>query len=138
MRRACISKRQGLAALRRLAEAANPGALAVYAQAGTVLGQAVAGLVNVLSPQLVLVSGEGTDAWTHIEVAFEKALRSNLFPPLREVAVEVDPWDDAQWAIGAASLVLRATFTPLVDGTQDELALRAWNRPDPQSTEVVA
>ena len=33
------------------------------------------------------------------------------------VTVEVDPWDDAKWAVGAASLVLRTTFTPLVDGT---------------------
>jgi hypothetical protein len=36
------------------------------------------------------------------------------------------------------SLVLRTTFTPLVDGTQDELAMRAWARPDSQAAEVVA
>jgi predicted NBD/HSP70 family sugar kinase len=91
-----------------------------------VLGRAVAGLVNVLSPQLVLISGEGTQAWQLFAPAFERALREHLFPPFAGVEVEVDPWDDAKWAIGAAALVLRATFTPLVDGRQDELAMRAW------------
>ena len=66
------------------------------------------------------------------------SLRANLFPPFRGVTVEVDPWDDAKWAIGAAALVLRATFTPLVDGREDELAMRAWLRADARPSEVVA
>lgn len=112
--------------LRRKAQAGDARATAIFDGAGDLLGRSVAGLVNVLSPQLVLVSGEGTQGWPHYAASFENALRANLFPPLRGVEVEVDPWDDAKWAIGAASLVLRATFTPLVDGRQDELAMRAW------------
>jgi predicted NBD/HSP70 family sugar kinase len=133
-----IGKRQGIAALRAKADAGDGKARAIYAEAGRVLGQAVAGLVNVLSPQLVLISGEGTQAWTHYAGSFEGAFRSNLFPPLRGVTVEVDPWDDAKWAVGAATLVLRASFAPLVAGTQDELAMRAWLRGDPRAAEVVA
>jgi predicted NBD/HSP70 family sugar kinase len=136
--RGVVGRRQGLAALRRKAEAGDADARAIYAQAATILGQAVAGLVNVLSPQLILISGEGTQAWAHFEESFEKSLHANLFPPLRGVSVEVDPWDDVEWAVGAASLVLRTTFTPLVDGTQDELAMRAWIRADSQAAEVVA
>jgi len=136
--RGIIGKRQGPRALLRKADAGDPAARAVYAEAADVLGQAVAGLVNVLSPESILVSGEGTQAWAHFEEAFERSLRAHLFPPLRAVAVEVDPWDDATWAVGAASLVLRATFTPLVNGSQDELATRAWVRADSQPAEVVA
>ena len=133
-----IGKRHGIAALRRQADAGDADARAIFAEAATVLGQAVANLVNVLSPKLILVSGEGAQAWAHYEEAFGRSLQTHVFPPLRGVTVEVDPWDDAKWAVGAASLVLRTTFTPLVDGTQHELAMRAWARPDAQATEVVA
>ena len=136
--RGIIGKRQGAAALLRKADDGDAAARKVYAEAATLLGRSVANLVNVLSPGLILVSGEGTQAWAHYEEAFGKSLQAHVFPPLRGVTVEVDPWDDAKWAVGAASLVLRATFTPLVDGTQNELAMRAWVRADSQATEVVA
>lgn len=124
--------------LRGKAGAGDPGALAIFERAGALLGREVASLVNVLSPQLVLVSGEGTQGWPFFAESFDHALRANLFPPLRGVEVEVDPWDDAKWAVGAAAVVLRATFTPLVDGREDELALRAWLRAEARPAEVVA
>jgi predicted NBD/HSP70 family sugar kinase len=120
------------------AAAGDREALAIFERAGALLGREVASLVNVLSPQLVLVSGEGTQGWPFFAKSFDDALRANLFPPLRGVEVEVDPWDDAKWAVGAAAVVLRATFTPLVDGREDELALRAWLRAEARPAEVVA
>ena len=111
--------------LRTLADAGNAGAREIYDRAGAILGRAVAGLVNVLSPQLILVSGEGTQAWAHLAAAFELAFRRDLFEPLRDVAVEVDPWDDAKWARGAAALILRATFAaPIYEHDVDD-AIRA-------------
>jgi predicted NBD/HSP70 family sugar kinase len=115
--------------LRRKASAGDAKAVALFEDAGAILGRAVAGLVNVLSPQLVLVSGEGTQGWPHYAGRFDDELRASLFPAFRDVEVEVDPWDDAKWAIGAAALVLRSTFTPLV-GREDELAMRAWLHAD--------
>lgn len=132
-----LSKRQGIAKLRSLAAGGDEAAAAIFARAGAVLGRSVAGLVNILSPELVLVSGEGTQAWAHMEPAFEQALRAELFPPLRGVVVEVDPWDDVKWATGAAALVLRATFTPH-DDRQADNAIRAWLLAEPASVEVVA
>lgn len=132
-RRRVISARQGLAALRKLAARGDQGALSLYDDAGAVLGRAVSGLVNILGPELVLVSGEGTESWAHLAPAFERTLRSNLFPPLQDVPVEVDPWDDAKWAIGAATLVLRSTFTAPLDDASPS-ALRVSSFP----TEVVA
>ncbi|MHB8958950.1 MAG: ROK family protein [Candidatus Limnocylindrales bacterium] len=100
-----------IVALRVLANAGDPAALTVFARAGRILGGAVAGLVNILSPSLLLVSGEGTQSWPHLAATFDAALRDGLFGPLRGLVVEVDPWDDTKWARGAASLVLRATFS---------------------------
>jgi hypothetical protein len=85
----------------------------------------------------VLVSGEGTQAWAHMAGEFDHALRTNIFPPLNKVLVEVDPWDDVKWAVGAAALVLRATFTPL-DHQQADNAIRAWLHAEPRTVEVVA
>jgi predicted NBD/HSP70 family sugar kinase len=123
-REGIISRRAGIERLRQVA-AADDRARAIFAEAGATLGRAVAGIVNVLSPQLVLVSGEGTQAWPYISDAFETALRRHLFPPLAGVAVEVDPWDDAKWAVGAAALVLRSTFTAPLDNSQPETSIRA-------------
>jgi len=110
-RRARLLRRNdGIDRLRALADAGNERAVAVFARAGAVLGRAVGNLVNVLSPALVLVSGEGTQAWAHIGAPFESALSNTVFGPLRPVRVEIDPWDDAKWAVGAATLVLRASF----------------------------
>jgi hypothetical protein len=49
----------------------------------------------------------------------------------------VDPWDDVKWAVGAAALVLRATFTPH-DERQVDNAIRAWLLAEPGEVEVVA
>lgn len=132
-----LTRRQGIDKLRALADGGDSRAVGVFATAGAVLGRSVAGLVNVLSPELVLVSGEGTQVWAHMAAAFDRALRSNIFPPLSKVVVEVDPWDDVKWAVGAAALVLRATFTPL-DDRQADNSIRAWMRAQPGGVGVVA
>lgn len=132
-----LSPRQGIARLRTLADSGDQTAQAIFASAGEALGRAVANLVNILSPGLVLVSGEGTQAWPHLAASFETAFRSHVFPPLARVEVEVDPWDDMKWAIGAAALVLRATFTPQ-DALDADNAIRAWLLAKPGELGVVA
>jgi predicted NBD/HSP70 family sugar kinase len=119
-----IGPRQGIAKLREVATSGDLQARQIYQRAGQTLGRAVADLVNVLSPELVLVSGEGTEAWAHLSEGFDQAYRANVFSPLGQVQVEVDPWDDAKWAVGAATLVLRASFTAPQDTTDGE-AVRA-------------
>lgn len=119
-----IGPRQGIAKLRDLAAASDLQARQIYQHAGETLGRAVADLVNILSPELVLVSGEGTEAWAHLSERFDQAYRANVFAPLGHVQVEVDPWDDAKWAVGAATLILRASFTAPND-MRDGEAVRA-------------
>jgi predicted NBD/HSP70 family sugar kinase len=122
--RKVIGPRQGVAKLREAAAAGDHQARQIYQRAGETLGRAVADLVNVLSPELVLVGGEGTEAWAHLVEGFDKAYRANVFSPLGHVQVEVDPWDDTKWAVGAATLVLRASFSAPQD-TSDGEAVRA-------------
>jgi hypothetical protein len=61
----------------------------------------------------------------------------NIFPPLGHVPVEVDPWDDAKWAIGAATLVLRASFGAPLDSDKGD-SVRARLEAVATATEVVA
>lgn len=120
-----LGEADGIDRLRELADGGDPKARAIFGQAGRTLGRSVASLVNILSPDLVLLSGEGTQAWPHLAAPFEEAFRKELFAPLAGVAVEVDPWDDAKWARGAAALVLRATFSPPLYEHQSDDAVRA-------------
>jgi predicted NBD/HSP70 family sugar kinase len=113
-----------VAALRQAADAGDARARSILGEAGATLGRAVAGLVNILSPQRVIVSGEGIQAWDHWAIRFDDALRSAVFPPLTGVEVQVDPWDDAKWARGAAALVLKATFSAPLYERQPEDAVR--------------
>jgi predicted NBD/HSP70 family sugar kinase len=95
----------------RLGRAAGGDAAAeVFAEAGAILGRAVAGLINVVDPEVVVVLGEGTTDWPHWRPGFEPALRAGLYPGRRDIPVEVEGWDDTSWAQGAAALVLATPF----------------------------
>jgi predicted NBD/HSP70 family sugar kinase len=115
-----LGERDGIDQLRNLAHEGEFRARQIYHNAGTHLGRAVADLVNVLGPELVLLDGEGIQAWPYLSDAFAAAYAANVFPPLRHVPVEVDPWDESKWAIGAATLVLRSTFGAPLDDDKGE------------------
>jgi predicted NBD/HSP70 family sugar kinase len=120
-----LDDNDGIERLRELAQEGQLQARQIYHDAGARLGRAVADLVNVLGPELVFVSGEGTQAWPYLSEAFAAAYATNVFPPLGQVPVEVDPWDESKWAIGAATLVLRSTFgAPLDDDKSDSVRAR--------------
>lgn len=122
-RRGLLAEGEGVERLRALADAGDESARAIFAEAGETLGRAVADLANVLSPELVLISGEGTQAWPHLGESFGAAYAGGLFPPLGATRLEVDPWDDAKWAVGAATLVLRASFAaPLEESSMEVVA----------------
>ncbi|NUU07900.1 ROK family transcriptional regulator [Leifsonia sp. C5G2] len=100
----------GIDGLRAAADAGDERAQQLYADAGALFGRTLAGVVNVLDPQLVVLLGEGVAAWRHWAPAFEPALRASLVPGKRGVAVAVESWQDDRWAQGAAALVLATPF----------------------------
>ncbi|AQZ63764.1 Xylose-responsive transcription regulator, ROK family [[Actinomadura] parvosata subsp. kistnae] len=99
-----------VAALGRAAAGGEQAAREVFAEAGAILGRAAAGLINVVDPEVVVVLGEGTADWPLWRAGFEPALRAQLYPGRRDIAVEVESWDDTSWAQGAAALVLATPF----------------------------
>lgn len=99
-----------------LAEAGDEIARVVLVHAGEILGRAIANLVNVLVPQLIILSGEGVRAGEWLFAPMRRSLQEFVLPALRsDVDLQIDVWDEYAWARGAAGLVLRHLFESPVD-----------------------
>jgi predicted NBD/HSP70 family sugar kinase len=111
-----------LSTLTTLADNGATDAQAVFARAGHLLGRAVAGVVNILDPEVVIVLGEGAESWRHWSFGFEPAFRGVLIPRKRGIEVAVEGWQDDRWAQGAACLVLGTPFDAAgISGEQGEM-----------------
>lgn len=75
------------------------------------LGIALANVINVFGPELIFISGEGVEGWDLWEKHFKKALASHVVATMNKFDIEVDPWDDAKWALGATAIVLQASLS---------------------------
>lgn len=96
-------------------------AQAIFAAAGRTLGMAVANLVNIFNPALLIIGGEGTRAGSLIIEPFQAALREYCFNGLyTDLQVVIEPWGDEAWARGAASLVLSELFQPALHQGEEE------------------
>jgi predicted NBD/HSP70 family sugar kinase len=111
----------------RLGLQGQPQMVALFAQAAQTLGVAVANLVNVLNPALIIVGGEGMRAGGLIMERFRAALLEHSFGSLaHDVRVVSEPWGDDAWARGAASLLLSEVFQPpLHRGDEERPSLTA-------------
>lgn len=98
-----------LADTRAVFDAARLGdelALTVIATAAAAAGQAVGGLINILDPAIVVISGGLADAGELWFSAMEQALRVELLAPLASVPVVRASLGNTAAIVGAASLVL--------------------------------
>jgi predicted NBD/HSP70 family sugar kinase len=105
-----IGPRGSLDGLKIAAGRGDAVAQGIYREAGAVLGRALAGVVHTVDPEVVVLLGEGIDAWPHWEAGFEQSLRSHLMPARRGLPFIVEPWAEDKWALGAAALVLATPF----------------------------
>jgi predicted NBD/HSP70 family sugar kinase len=95
------------------AQAGDQQIAAIFAEAGHILGLALAGVVNILNPTLLIVSGEGTRFIDLLMPSFREALANHCFDHFfDDVQIAVEPWGDDIWARGAAALVLDDYFHP--------------------------
>jgi predicted NBD/HSP70 family sugar kinase len=89
-------------------------------RAGRMLGFAIASLVNMLNPRLVILSGEGTQA---VQLRWEAAIgvtRERCFGGIdRNIDFFVDSVDDVAWARGAACVVLGELFSSPIHRSVD-------------------
>jgi predicted NBD/HSP70 family sugar kinase len=106
-----------LKAVIAMAQAGDNRSQALLAASGDYLGIALANVVNILSPEMLIVSGEGVLAGSHRLQPMLDALKRHAFNGLLDdVQVVIEPTDDQAWARGAASLVLSKVFeSPLVE-----------------------
>ncbi len=101
----------------------------IFARAGTALGVAIANLINILDPSLVLIGGEGLRAGDLLLDPLRATLPLHVFGS----SGEAQPGDGArllvrtttevEWARGAASLVLREIFRAPIYETGMPLAI---------------
>lgn len=106
------------------AAASSADARRIFVEAGGHLGAAVADLVNLLAPELVILSGEGIGGWPFLQEGFTDAFHAGLLPVHAGTEVVVDAWDDQNWARGAASLVLGSALSPSATASP-EAAIRS-------------
>lgn len=94
-----------------LAESGHPTARAIYTQAGAALGLGIANLINVLNPQLIILSGEGVRAGEVLFAPMRAMMQAQVMPGLSaDTRFQIDDWDDSAWARGAAGMILRDLF----------------------------
>lgn len=88
------------------ARAGDDLAVQVISTAASAAGQAVGGLINILDPGVVVVSGGLADAGELWWSTMEAALRAELLAPLSSVPVVRASLGNTAAIVGAASLVL--------------------------------
>ena len=94
-----------------LAEEGETAAQEIFAQAGRLLGQSIANLINIFNPERILINGEGVRAGKWLFEPMQAAIDEHTMPSLRQdVSILVEPLGDDAWARGAASLVLHELF----------------------------
>jgi predicted NBD/HSP70 family sugar kinase len=104
-------ERLDISTLIELGQDGHPVAVEIFEKAGDALAQGLANLINVLCPQLIIISGEGIRAGDLIFGRMFAALPAYVMPGLSEhVEIRIDEWEDHAWARGAAGIVLRDFF----------------------------
>jgi N-acetylglucosamine repressor len=83
-----------------------------FQQSGELMGMALANLVNVLNPECIVLTGEGTFVEQMMFQSMEAVLHQNLFSQLgKDLHLLVEPLIGYErWARGAATLVLHSFF----------------------------
>lgn len=109
-----------------LLEAGDGVAIEVVSAAGRKLGQAVANMMTLLNPELLIICGEGTELGSAFIDPIVSSVREQTFGNLgHSVGVKVQRWGDEAWAVGAATLVLRESFSL---PSSDEMSNAIWHR----------
>jgi N-acetylglucosamine repressor len=94
-----------------LAAAGDEMAVETLTDASSVLGLALANVVTLLNPELVIICGEGTELGAPFLDLVVESIRESVFAGLgKQVEVKVQQWGNDAWAVGAATLVLRESF----------------------------
>jgi N-acetylglucosamine repressor len=110
----------------------DAAALDVIEKAGRQLGLAVANMISLLNPEMLIICGEGTELGSGFIDPIVAAVRQQTFAGTGEdLRIVVQRWRDDAWAVGAATLVLRESFNP---SGSDGASRPVWRRPVSQES----
>jgi N-acetylglucosamine repressor len=131
-----ISERKGYDVSREellmLVEMGDSAAIDIVEGAGRKLGLAVANMVTLLNPELLIICGEGTALGSAFIDPIVSSVREQTFADLgRQLEIKIQSWGDEAWAVGAATLVLRESFN--LPGADDR-SQAIWHRASSTST----
>jgi predicted NBD/HSP70 family sugar kinase len=109
--RAAFRSGRGIAALRAAAENGDERIIAILQEAGAALGFAVANLVLLFAPRMVVLAGEamgsGEVLLETLRARFQACLPPR-FAPIPDLVVH--RWSEDSWARGAAALTLKDLY----------------------------
>jgi predicted NBD/HSP70 family sugar kinase len=92
----------------------------VFAEAGTALGRGLATLVNLVDPELIILSGEGIAGSDLMMDSLRAELSERAFSSIaRDCRILVRPLPDETWAAGAAAGMLRSGVLRSLDALID-------------------
>ena len=96
-----------------LARAGDDRFAAIFHDAGHLLGLALANIITILNPGLIILSGEGSRFLDLLLPSLQATCAREAFDSFfDDVRLMIDPWGDDAWARGAAALVLDDYFHP--------------------------
>ena len=107
-----LTSSQGIDVLIDKADHGHDGARVVFHDAGRLLASVVAPILTILDPDVLIIAGEGTRAWSHWDDAFRDALLESVPTPLTRTSIVVEASGEPNWAHGAAAIVLATPFDP--------------------------
>lgn len=98
--------------LLKRADQGDEAARSAFKQSGERLGIGLANMVNVLNPEYIILTGEGTISERHMLAPMEAMLRHHIFSELGiSLQILVEPQQSYEnWARGAAALVFNRFF----------------------------
>lgn len=99
-----------------LAQQGREPLVSIFQRAGQYLGQAISGIIQILNPAKVIVTGNGTRSRELSLEIMRKTIRENTAPDLfARTEVTVLPWRDIDWSLGAACMVLQKLYKSPLD-----------------------
>jgi predicted NBD/HSP70 family sugar kinase len=90
-----------------LVRAGDGHARAAFAAAGEVIGSALAAMVNLVGPELVVIAGEGVADYDLYGAHIQRTFSEHAFGAAAQCTLEVRSHSFDDWARGAAAAVIR-------------------------------
>ena len=91
-----------------LGRAGDAAAVEAFGEAGAVIGAAIASLVNMVGPELVIIGGEGVANFDLFEETLRRSYGEHVFSSADRCRIVVRPHTFEDWARGAAATAIRS------------------------------